>query len=578
MTDRLEYWAKTAPDRVLFAARDAAGAWQTITYSEAVMTMRRIGQGLLGRGLSVKRPVVILSGNCLDHAMLAFACMYIGVPHAPVSPAYSLLSTDHEKLRQIVALLTPGLVFARDGDAFAKAIAAAVPSDTNIVVSHHPDPGRRTISFTDLARTEPTADVEDANHRVGPDTIAKFLFTSGSTGEPKAVINTQRMWCANQQMLQTAIPFFREQPPVVLEWAPWHHTAGGNHEIGIAVYNGGTFYLDEGKPTPAGISATVQNLREIAPTWYFNVPKGFEALLPALRSDKQLRNNFFSQLKVLWFAGAALSQHVFEEMQQLAIDSCGERIHFLTGFGATETAPFALARTWETDKSTNMGLPGAGLELKLAPIDGKFEARVRGVSITPGYWRRQELTDKAFDEEGFYRLGDAFKFDDQNDISRGLLFDGRIAENFKLATGTWVHVGPLRAHFIQHCAPFVRDVIIAGADRNSVTVLICPDLDACRQIPGVKSAQSPADLLTDSIVRAHFYNLLTTLAAKSTGSSNSIRRAILLHETLSLDLGEITDKGSINQRKVLEVRSELVEDLYAANPSERVVSLEKVAG
>jgi feruloyl-CoA synthase len=407
--------------------------------------------------------------------------------------------------------------------------------------------------------------VDAAHEAVRPDTIAKFLFTSGSTGVPKCVINTQRMWCANQVMLRQALAYFADEPPVIVDWAPWHHTAGGNHDVGLVLYNGGTFYIDEGKPLPGAIEETVRNLREIAPTWYFTVPKGYEALLPYLRDDAELRRNFFSRLKVFWFAGAGIAQHVFDEIQELAVKTCGERILFLTGFGATETAPFALSRTWHAENAANMGLPAAGMELKLVPNEGKWEARVRGPNVTPGYWRQPAFTAQAFDDEGFYRLGDAFKFADPNDARRGLLFDGRIAEDFKLSTGTWVSVGPLRARFIDHFAPYVRDVVLAGPNRNEIGALIFPDLAACRTL---------APALTNPGVRAAFAERLGTMAGQSAGSSTRVVRALLMSEPPSLDKGEVTDKGSINQRAVLMNRADLVEELYATPSSPRVIKLE----
>ena len=552
LTERLEHWAKVAPDRTLFAQRDGAG-WRVVNYAQALKEARRIGEALLNRNLSAERPIAILSGNDIEHALLALGALYAGIPHAPISPAYSLVSSDLGRLRSIFDLITPGLMFACDGTQFARAIESVVPGDVELVVTRNP-PARGATLFSDLA-AEPTRAIDEAHAQVGPDTVTKFLFTSGSTGTPKCVINTQRMWCANQQMLVQALAYFADEPPVILDWAPWHHTAGGNHDVGLVIYNGGTFYIDDGKPLPGAIDETVRNLREIAPTWYFTVPKGYEALLPYLRKDEALRRNFFSRLKLFWFAGAGIAQHVFDEIQQLAVETCGERILFLTGFGSTETAPFALARTWHSDNATNMGLPGAGMELKLLPADGKLEARVRGPNITPGYWRQPEFTAAAFDEEGFYKLGDAFKFADERDPKQGLLFDGRIAEDFKLSTGTWVSVGPLRADFIDHFAPLVRDVVIAGADKGELTALVFPAAGAEGQ-------------------REQFGARLKSFAAKSSGSSNRICRIILLDQPPSIDTGEMTDKGSINQRAVLKNRAGLVDELYAKPLSSRVISVE----
>ena len=378
MTDKLIEWAQRAPERTLFAARQPDGAWRHVAYGEALAQARAIGQALLSRNLSAERPLVILSGNDLDHAMLALGCLYAGVPYAPVSPAYSLVSSDFARLKHIMSLLTPGLVFASDGQTFGRAIEAAVPRETEVVVARNPIPSRACTAFSALVETVATPAIDQANAGLTGDTIAKFLFTSGSTGEPKAVINTNRMWCANQEMLRQGLAFFQDEPPVIVDWAPWHHTAGGNHDVGLVLYNGGTFYIDDGKPLPGAIAETVRNLREVAPTWYFTVPKGFEALLPYLRDDETLRRNFFSRLKVLWFAGAGIAQHVFDEVQEIAAATCGERILFLTGFGSTETAPYALARTWHSEIATNMGLPAVGLDLKLVPWEGKLEGRVRG--------------------------------------------------------------------------------------------------------------------------------------------------------------------------------------------------------
>ena len=576
LTERLEFWAAETPTQPFFAQRDVNGGWRTITYEQALEFARRIGQSLLERNLSAERPIVILSGNDIEHALLALAALYVGIPHAPISPAYSLMSGDFNKLRAIVNLLTPGMVFACDGQMFSKAIGAVVPDDVEIVVARNAPDGRRATAFADLTKPAPTPKVDAAHDAVGPDTIAKFLFTSGSTGTPKCVINTQRMWCANQVMLRQALAYFADEPPVIVDWAPWHHTAGGNHDVGLVLYNGGTFYIDGGKPLPGAIEETVKNLREVAPTWYFTVPKGYEALLPFLRSDAELRRNFFSRLKLFWFAGAGIAQHVFDEIQELAVETCGERILFLTGFGSTETAPFALARTWHADNAANMGLPAAGMDLKLVPNEGKLEARVRGPNITPGYWRQPEFTAQAFDQEGFYRLGDAFKFADDNDLRHGLLFDGRITEDFKLSTGTWVSVGPLRSHFIDRFAPYVRDVVLAGADRNEIGALVFPDLPACRGLaPDLPADATAETVLSDPRVRGVFAERLKELAKASPGSSTRITRALLMAEPPSLDKGEMTDKGSINQRSVLTHRAALVDELYAATPSPRVLSIEE---
>jgi feruloyl-CoA synthase len=572
LTDRLEYWAAAAPARTFLAQRTPSG-WRKLGYGETLDCVRRIGAALLRRDLSRERPLVILSGNDIEHALLGLAAMYVGVPYAPISPAYALMSSDFGKLRSIIDLLTPGLVFAADGQTYARAIDAVVPSQVEAVVARNPIAGRATTSFETLLAPRAMGAAETAHASVGPDTIAKFLFTSGSTGTPKAVINTQRMWCSNQAMILSQLAFFAEEPPVIVDWAPWHHTAGGNHNFGFVLYNGGTLSIDEGKPVPGAIETTVKNLREIPTNWYFTVPKGYEALLPYFRADAELRKMFFRKLKVLWFAGAALAQSVFDEMQELALAACGERIMFLTGLGSTETAPMAIARMWQSKDSTNMGVPVPGVELKLVPSHGKLEARLRGPNITPGYWRQGELTAQAFDEEGFYKLGDALKFEDSGEPRAGLLFDGRVAEDFKLATGTWVNVGPLRGRLLQALEPYARDVVIAGADRNEVGALIFPNFEACRAL----AAGPTADVTSDARVREELRARLAAFASTSTGSSNRVGRAILLAEPPLLDNGEMTDKGSINQRAVLKNRAAVVDELYRQPLSPRVIATEEQA-
>jgi len=562
ITDWLLHWAEAAPERVLLAQRSPAGSWRTLSYAQALAGARAIGQALIDRGLSPERPVAVLSGNDLEHALLQLGALMVGVPYAPISPAYSLLSNDHAKLRFVLELLTPGLVFAADGAAFAKAIEAAVPRQAELVLTGGAVPGRRATTFSALAGTAPTSAVDAAHARVGPDTIAKFLFTSGSTGLPKAVINTQRMWCANQEMIRTVLAFLRDAPPVLVDWAPWHHTAAGNHDFGLVLANGGSYYIDEGKPMPGAIDATVRNLREVAPTFYFNVPKGFEALLPALRTDETLRRNFFGRLQMLWFAGAGVAQHVFDEIKALAAQTCGEAVLFGTGLGSTETAPMTLARTWDTDDATNMGVPPPGVELKLVPFEGKLEMRIKGPHITPGYWRQPELTAQAFDEDGWYRLGDAFVFADPGDPAKGLLYRGRVAEDFKLATGTWVHVGPLRAALIAHFAPLLRDVVIAGAGRDLPAALAFPDPQACAALGNAQSLRSELERRLGAFARA------------ATGSSNRVARLLVLDEPPSLDAGEATDKGSINQRAVLARRAARVDALYAEPPPPEVIRAE----
>jgi feruloyl-CoA synthase len=549
LTERLVHWARAAPERTFLAQRDDAGDWRNLSYASAHARVRSIGQALLGRGLSAERPVAILSDNDIEHALLALACMHVGIAYVPVSSAYSLISTDFGKLKQVLALTTPGLVFAADGARFARAIAAAVPAGTEILTGDR---------FVELEATRATAAVDAAYAAVGPDTIAKFLLTSGSTGQPKAVINSQRMLCSNQQMLTQALPSLRETPPVLVDWLPWNHTAGSNHNLGLVLNHGGTLYIDDGKPVPGLIEKTVRNLREVGPTIYFNVPRGYEALLPYLREDAALRRTFFSRLGLLQYAAAVLPQPVWQAYEELAVQTCGERILWITGYGATETAPAAMFTSRGAARAGTVGLPVDGVEMKLAPEAGKLEARFRGPNVTPGYWRQPELTRAAFDEEGYYRTGDAMRFVDPADAAQGFEFDGRIKEDFKLGTGTWVSVGPLRAKINAACAPLVQEVVITGHDRDSLGALVFPNLLACRGL-------STEDL------RARLQPVLERLARESTGSSNRIVRALIMDQPPSIDAGEITDKGSINQRAVLESRAQLVERLYAQPPDPSII-------
>jgi feruloyl-CoA synthase len=574
ITDPLVRWARVAPQRVFIAERGTDGAWHKLTYGETLARVRGIATALRARGLSAERPLMILSGNDLDHAVLGLAALYAGIPYVPLSPAYSLISRDFGKLRHIVGLTTPGLVFAGDGDLFGRAIEATIGTDVDVVVRRNPLKGRSTTSLSELLATQADPAIDAVHETVGPDTVAKILFTSGSTGMPKGVINTQRMLCSNQEQLRTHFAYFRDEPPIILDWSPWNHTAGGNHNFNMVLYNGGTFYIDDGRPVPGAIEATVRNLREISPTWYFNVPRGYDALIPFLRQDEVLRRSFFKDLRILYYAAASMAQHVWDALDEIASATYGERILMLTGLGSTETAPFALSAGKGMSAAGLVGLPTSGIDLKLAPREGKLEARIRGPNVTPGYWRQPDLTAAAFDEEGYYKFGDALRFADPNDVTKGLIFDGRVAEDFKLASGTWVNVGPLRAGFIDHFAPLVQDVVIAGLGHNEIAALVFADRAACQRLcPAPGSGVSAQELLARPEVRAAFAERLRGLAEHSTGSSNCIAALLLLEEPPSLDQGEMTDKGSINQRAVLNHRAALVEELYAHPPSPRVIRL-----
>ncbi len=565
MTDRLLHWAKHTPDQPLYARRDPAlgGDWRHLTFAEALDAARAIGQALLDRGLNAERPLAILSENSLEHAMLALGAMYAGVPFCAVSPPYSLVSKDFDKLRHVMDTLTPGLVFAADWQRYGPAIEAVVPRDVEVIIGADDTQaaGRDITPFADLLKTQATAQVDAAMAATGPDTLVKFLFTSGSTKLPKAVINTQRMICANQQQMAQSMPVITESPLVLVDWMPWNHTAGGNHNFFMVLYHGGTLYIDDGKPTPALLGETLRNLREIAPTWYFNVPVGFEAIAAAMQTDEVLRRNFLSRIRQLFYAGASLSQPVWDSLYASAEREYGERVVMTAGLGMTESGPFGLFVTTPHSKAGDLGLPGPGLELKLVPLGDKTEIRYRGPNVTPGYWRNPEATQESFDEEGFFCTGDAVQWIDPADIHQGLRFDGRIAEDFKLATGTFVSVGPIRAKIITAGAPYVQDAVITGLDLREVGAMLIPT-PALRTLSGLDATASIKDVVASAPVMLWLQDLLNRLAAGATGSSTRIARALIMTEPASIDKGEVTDKGSINQRAVLKHRAALVQALH----------------
>ncbi|MGA0569151.1 feruloyl-CoA synthase [Variovorax sp. VNK109] len=567
MTDRLVHWAQAAPDRTFLARRvrnadGSTGDWRHVSYAEALTTARSIAQALLDRGLGVERPVVILSENDLEHALLALGCMVAGIPFCSASPAYSLISQDFEKLRHILKTLTPGLVFASDEARYGRAAAATLGDDVEVVYAN-PLPGStaKSTPFADLLATKPTPAVDAAMAATGADTIVKFLFTSGSTKLPKAVINTHGMWCANQQQMRQSMPVLQQEPPVLVDWLPWNHTFGGNHNIGMVLYNGGTMYIDDGKPTPALVGETLRNLREVAPTLYFNVPTGFEAIAAAMKTDAQLRRTLLSRVKMFFYAGAGLAQNVWDTLHEMQEAEIGERIVMATSMGMTESSPFALFITSHKVKAGYIGVPTPGLELKLVPMNGKTELRYKGPNITPGYWKSPDATAEAFDEEGFFCTGDAVLWIDDADPHQGLKFDGRIAEDFKLATGTFVSVGPLRAKITAAGAPYIQDVVLTGINMKEVGALVVPTANV-RKLAGLAADAPMKAVLESAPVQAHFQQVLDGLAASATGSANRVARMHLMHEPPSIDKGEVTDKGSINQRAVLKHRDAMVQALH----------------
>jgi feruloyl-CoA synthase len=532
----LVQWASLAPDRCFLAQR-VGDDWRRVTYAQALDAVRRIGASLLARGLTPATPVAVLSDNSIDHALLAHGAMHVGIPVAPVSPAYSLLSKDHAKLKGIFDLLRPGLVFADDAARFAPALAAVGATATSIASLLDAEPGNR---------------VDEAFTAIGPDTVAKILFTSGSTGTPKGVINTQRMLCSNQQSWAQVWPFLEDEPPVLCEWLPWNHTFGGNATFNIVLRNGGTLYIDGGKPTPDLIATTARNLREVSPTLYFNVPRGYDLLLPLLESDEELRRSFFSRLDGVFYAGAALPQNLYERLQALLPVASGRRTCMLSGWGSTETAPLATCVHFPIDRAAVVGNPAPGIELKLVPTGEKLEVRVKGPNVTPGYYSRPDLTRAAFDDEGFYKIGDAMRFVDGENPARGLAFDGRVAEDFKIQSGTWVSAGSLRVSLIAACNPLIQDAVITGHDRPEVGALVWVNLAAVKSLG-----------LDEKAVKARLQMALAGLRLDASGGSTAPSRLLVLDLPPSIDEGEITDKGYINQRAVLERRAMHVEHLHA---------------
>jgi feruloyl-CoA synthase len=532
VTEWLVQWSDRAPERTFLAERNK-DSWKKLSYREAYGAVRRIAQALLERGLNAEKPVAILSDNGIDHALLALGAMHVGIPAAPISPAYSLMSKDFGRLKAIFELVKPGLVYAADPQKFGPALEAV---------------GAKSASVAELLETNPGSLLEREFLQLKPQAVAKILFTSGSTGMPKGVINTHAMLCANQQMLAQAWPFVEDRAPVIVDWLPWNHTFGGNHNFNLVLRNGGTLYIDGGKPVPILVENTVKNLKEIASTMYFNVPRGYDLLLPYLERDAELRRHFFKDLDVLFYAAASLPQNLWDRLKDLAKKENNTRLAMLSAWGSTETSPLATSVHFPMERPGVIGLPVAGCELKLVPAAGKLEVRVRGPHVTPGYYGRPDLTKAAFDEEGFYRIGDAVKFARPDEPSAGVVFDGRVAEDFKLSTGTWVSAGAVRVRLIAAADPLIQDAVITGHDRDQVGALVFLS-------PATKDMSFVA-------VRSRLAGVLGSLAQEG-GSSTYPARLLVMNEAPSIDANEITDKGYMNQRAVLERRAALVEKLYS---------------
>ena len=554
--DWLEQWARQAPDRIFLGDRTSVEAsWTTVTYQDGLKQVRGAAAWILAAGLSAERPLVILSDNSVDHALFALAAQHVGVPSAAISPAYSLMSRDFDKLRSMIGLLGPGAIYVSGTKPFAAALAAIAPLHAAVIVSG--DTGdSNAISFRAIATTTETPEAAKAFAAVTPDTIAKFLFTSGSTGTPKAVINTQRMLTSSQQAKAQTWTFLDGiDDLVILDWLPWSHTFGANHNFNLVLRNGGTLYVDGGPPAPGLFATSLANLRSVMPTVYFNVPRGFDMLISALRGDEELRRCFFSEVKFAFYAGAALPQNLWDELEELAIKTSGRALPMVSAWGSTETSPLATDCHFQAKRSGNIGVPIPGTELKLVPSGDKLEVRVRGPNVTPGYWKAPELTEQAFDAEGFYLIGDAVTFADPARPELGLFFDGRVAEDFKLNSGTWVNVGNLRVAGIAALAPLAQDIVVAGHGGDEVRFLVFPNIAACRAHADLPDHADVKDVIGHDKVRAGLAQGLTKLKAQGSNSSGHATRALLLAEPASVDGGEITDKGYINQRAVLTQRA-----------------------
>ena len=570
-------WAAARPDHIWLAQRRGPERqWHKVSYGDAKRTIDALTQALLDMKLPAERPVAILSGNSIEHALMTQAAMQARIPAAPVSPAYSLMSLDHAKLKYLFGLVKPAVVMVQDGAMFEKALAALDLDGITVIHVDRAPANIKSVAYADLAATPVTSAVEESIAQITPDTVGKLLFTSGSTGMPKAVINTQKMMCANARMMMQVRPRPDDAPDgVYLDWMPWNHTMGGNALFNVALTEGGTLYIDDGRPVPGQFEETLRNLREISPTYYANVPAGYAALAAVMEKDDALCRSFFRNLGLLAYGGARLPDDLYDRFQRLAVRTTGERFVFYTGWGSTETAPTSTGTYWDTERVGLIGLPFPGVELKMVPIGAQYELRLRGVNVTPGYYGQPELTQKAFDEEGFYCIGDAGVFVDPQDPAQGLIFSGRVVEDFKLTTGTFVLVGALRTDAIAAASPVVQDALVAGQDRPFIGLLAWPNLDSCRRLIGDMNA-SMDTVVNHPEVRAHLRDgLLAHNQACNNTSSRRIVRAMLMAEPPSIDGNELTDKGYINQRAGLERRAALVEQLYADQPGPDVIVLDR---
>ncbi len=566
-------WAAQAPGRDFLCERESnesGASWRRLTYADTLHRVEAIATWILQRGLTAETPIAVLSDNSIDHALLSLACAHAGVPIASISPAYSLLSKDHSKLKSIVRQLTPGAIYVADAVTFAPALTAIRDlHEGKIIAGANASNGQ--IAFEILMERRDRASVAKAFEAVTPDTVAKILFTSGSTGEPKGVKNTQRMLTSSQLSKAVGWRFLASTPPVTLDWLPWSHTFGANHNFNMILCHGGTMYIDNGKPAPGLIQRTLQNIRDVPGNIYFNVPRGYDLLVSEMRKDSALAKAFFAPLQIIFYAGAALPQNTWDDLNELSAATNGSPVILTSGWGSTETSPLATDCHFQAERSGNIGVPAPGVDLKLVANGEKLEIRVKGPVVTPGYWRRDDLTKSAFDEEGYYLIGDAVRFVDAGDPGKGLFFDGRVAEDFKLTTGTWVSVGSVRVAGIAALAPVAQDIVIGGHGRGEIGFLIFANMPACREIAGLGPHAPVEDVLQNAAVISRVRSGLLALKGQGGGSSTFATRALLMAEPPSVDGGEITDKGYMNQRAVLARRAKLADELFAGGKNVVVI-------
>nr|WP_254442466.1 feruloyl-CoA synthase [Ruegeria arenilitoris] len=558
-SDWLHKWAVKSPNQTFVAERSGAG-WRKENYAATLQKVRAVASSLLARGMGPETPILIMSGNGIDHGILSLAAQYVGVPTAPVAEQYSLIRGAHDRLRHAIELVGPKMAYVSDAEQYGEALSIEVLNSVEVIASRTGSYSAVT-SFEDLLFGDNGVDLDDAHSKVGPDSIAKILMTSGSTSAPKGVITTQRMMCANQTMLADALPFLRERPPRIVDWLPWNHVFGGSHNFNMMLANGGSLFIDDGKPVKGLFERTLENLAMETGTLSFNVPVGYAMLLGALQSDIDLRQRFFRDLDLIFYAGASLPQDIWSGFEQMAMEMKGEIPLMTTSWGLTETAPATMMQSEPINRSGVVGVPMNGVTLKLIPDEEmRCEVRVKGPNVTPGYFKDPKKTDQAFDDEGFLITGDAMLFVDPRDLDKGMMFDGRISEDFKLLTGTWVRAAQLRMDMLTWLAPIANDIVVTGADRNQIGLLIFPDQEELT-LQGYELIDDNGAYRCD-LLQGEIRRRLAERASKVSGSSTRVARAIILSKPASMSDGEITAKGNLNFRKVLTERQRLLERLY----------------